>query len=573
MQVSNNKQITEYEKILRKLAGCFISLSLEYVDLTKNHTSDKKQLLKFSVIKILQQNMFLLHYASPSCINKFASNLADYRSAELPQQAGEIINQLDTLLEGLSTSPKEGKTKLEHAQIEVLEEIANNLVGKCSELFINKRQLQEFINNIQASAIALNLYNLSREEQKLSFDQLLFLHELWQIDFASTMNIESVLILFHQSILSVLYKETPVNHKEVISIIVNFLIDTNNVLTELSNIKLILLYNKLQALCTTFEIAERIVTKIHIESRYRNHDRLNNSSYDLLKLFENYNTILGQIENTEFSIAERFLLQRNKFLHEVLINITKYTDLFRMLNITENVDLRYILTEIRKKLTQDVQNGQTIALMISSIESKFSTNVPTKLAKRFVVLDHFATSELVKRFSKLFSNIVLLLKQDLQYAEFIQNAIIHKIAAEYVIQKGLEAELNLRALERDRLYIIKQLQDINFIELFSNKYSNKISNLHFKKYISEDRIKTSEEYIALIIQTLLTHLTVEQLSVLSKDVTDGNCTAIQKIVIPELNTQIKKRTTISKMLYYIFTRQKKELTMLNHIKHSLQQLQ
>jgi hypothetical protein len=311
--------------------------------------------------------------------------------------------------------------------------------------------------------------------------------------------------------------------------------------------------------------------KIYKESRYRSHDNFNNSSYHLLKLFENYNTILVQIENTEFSVAERFLLQKNAFLHEVLINITKYTDLIRILGITENADLRYILTETRDKLTQDIQSGHTISLMISSLESKFSTNSHSKASRRFAILDDFTRSALVDRFNELFTRLLLLLTQDIRYVEFIQNAIVYKIAADYVSQKGLESVGESRLLELDRLNIIEQLQGINFVEIFSGKYSNRTSSLYFKKYIRKERIETSREYVVLIIRVLLTHLTADQLQVLLQNLINDNF-VIKEIVEQELSTQIKKRTTINKILYYVFTGQKKELTILNYIKKSMQHL-
>ena len=50
---------------------------------------------------------------------------------------------------------------------------------------------------------------------------------------------------------------------------------------------------------------------------------------------------------------------------------------------------------------------------------------------------------------------------------------------------------------------------------------------------------------------------------------NGNLTTIQAIIQQELVVQVKKRTTISKIIYYVFTRRKNELTILNNIKRTL----
>ena len=278
VQNSNDEQINAYKDVLRELASCFNSLSHEYVEISRHHTSDKRPLLNSTIIRLLQQNTDLLNYSSSSHRDRLKAILMHYSSEQLPQKR-ETRDQLNSLLAWLSAQPDDEDQLLTDDQLEVLTEIADNLVQQCSELIMTKRRQQEIINNIQASAIILNLYNLSREEQKLSLEQLLFLKDLWQIDFTSNVKTESILILFHQSISLILNKKNPLNHQEVIGTIVNFLIDKNNVLEELPNVRLIYLYNRLQALCTKFDTAKHIVMKIYKESRYRSHDKFNNFLY------------------------------------------------------------------------------------------------------------------------------------------------------------------------------------------------------------------------------------------------------------------------------------------------------
>lgn len=144
-----------------------------------------------------------------------------------------------------------------------------------------------------------------------------------------------------------------------------------------------------------------------------------------------------------------------------------------------------------------------------------------------------------------------------------------KIAADYKINSNVTSVKTLRLIEQERLEVRKQLCEINFVEIFSDKYLNKTSSLSFKKHVRRTSITTPSGYVTVIIRILLTNFSVEQLQLLSQFLMNGNLTTIRTIVQQELVVQVKKRTTISKIIYYVFTRKKNELTMLNNIKRIL----
>ncbi|WP_250311559.1 hypothetical protein [Rickettsia endosymbiont of Oedothorax gibbosus] len=516
-------------------------------------------------------------------------------------QTEEITNfstSLKQLLDYLENSSNSHRAK-DNQALKTVMDLAENFVRHCCLLITEDIKNQDVINNLQATAIIVNLeigarndeaipisnrrvtsdnvtnfssidYNLLTEQQNLLLDQLLLIKELWQIDSTIDLKKDSVLLLFHANILLILQAENSVDYKYIFERIVNFLINDHNVLIELTNAKLICLYNRIKDLCVKSKIINHILIKIHEESKFRkNFNKLNNLGYELLELFENYNTMIHQIENSEFNIVERFLLQRNTFMHEILINIIKHINAIRILNITVDPDLNYILSYIRKGLTQNIQSGHTISLMISSIESKFSSKLEAKIIKRYISLDSFTKNALKTRYQLLFSNISSLLKKDLNYVEFIQQIITCKIAADYKINNYVTSVKMLRIIEQERVIVINQLREINFVEIFSDKYSNKTFSLNFKKYVRRTNITTPSGYVTVIIRILLTTFSVEQLQLLSRFLKNGNLTTIQEIVQQELVMQVKKRTTIGKIIYYIFTRRKNELTILNNIKKSL----
>ncbi|BFD45953.1 MAG: hypothetical protein DMENIID0002_05990 [Rickettsia endosymbiont of Sergentomyia squamirostris] len=575
MKDFNTKVISKYEE---RLKGCFVSLSSECIVSCKYPSTLKRSLRTFNIIKILQQNSDLLDYLSLDSQKNLFSVLEHYGPLSieaLKQQKYQMeevtnfvtsLNQLVDCLKSSSTLHHEENNKA----LKPVMDLARNFVQHCCILITEDVKNQDVINNLQATAIVLNLDNLSLEQQNLLLDQLLLIKELWQIDSTIDTKKESVPLLFHTNILLTLKEENTVDYTYILKKITNFLIDDHNVLMELTNAKLICLYNRLKDLSIKSQTINHILLRIHDESKFRkSFSKLNNSGYELSVLFENYNAIIHQIENAEFAIIERFLLRQNVFMHEILINITKHIDAIRMLNITEDSDLNYILAQIRKRLTQNIQSGQTISLMISSIESKFSAKLEVKIIKRYASLDSFTKNALKTRYQLLFKNITSLLKKELNYAEFVQQVITCKIAADYKINSNVTSVKTLRLIEQERLEVKKQLCEINFVEIFSDKYLNKTSSLSFKKHVRRTSITTPSGYVTVIIRILLTSFSVEQLQLLSQFLINGNLMTIRTIVQQELVMQVKKRTTISKVIYCVFTRKKNELTMLNNIKRIL----
>ncbi|MFU7501947.1 MAG: hypothetical protein ACE1S7_00360 [Candidatus Tisiphia sp.] len=575
MKDFNTKVISKYEE---RLKSCFVSLSSECIVSCKYPSTLKRSLRTFNIIKILQQNSDLLDYLSLDSQKNLLSVLEHYGPLSietLKQQKYQMeevtnfvtsLNQLVDCLKSSSTLHHEENNKA----LKPVMDLARNFVQHCCILIIEDVKNQDVINNLQATAIVLNLDNLSLEQQNLLLDQLLFIKELWQIDSTIDIKKESVPLLFHANILLTLKEENTVDYEYIFKKITNFLIDDHNVLMELTNAKLICLYNRLKDLSIKSQTINHILLRIHDESKFRkSFSKLNNSGYELSVLFENYNAIIHQIENAEFAIIERFLLRQNVFMHEILINITKHIDAIRMLNITEDSDLNYILAQIRKRLTQNIQSGHTISLMISSIESKFSAKLEVKIIKRYASLDSFTKNALKTRYQLLFKNITSLLKKELNYAEFVQQVITCRIAADYKINSNVTSVRTLRLIEQERLEVKKQLCEINFVETFSDKYLNKTSSLSFKKHVRRTSITTPAGYVTVIIRILLTNFSVEQLQLLSQFLINGNLMTIRTIVQQELVMQVKKRTTISKVIYCVFTRKKNELTMLNNIRRIL----
>ncbi len=569
------------QEILQKLRNYFTILSSEYINIIACKYPDilKRALINFAILKILVRDSYLINYISLDYQKKLIFVIENYGKEtinilkEQEYQIKELINfttQLNKLSNNLKNSSGLSLEEDDIDDLKLVTDLAQKFVDYCYILISQNIENQDIICNLQGLAIILNIDNLPTEQQKPLLQQLSLIRELWLIDCNSIINEESVLLLFHTNILSIIKKENLTNHHSIFQRITSFLLDNYNVLIELTNDQLIFLYDRLKDLSIESQIINYILTKIYYESKFRdNHNKFNHSVYDLIKLFENYNVILHQIENTEFMIVEKFLINKNILMHTILINISKHIDFIRILNIAGDSDLSYLLNKIRKVLTVNFQTGHTISLMISAIESKLSSNIEAKIINRYFSLDNFTKNSLKIKYQSLFKNIISLLNKDSNYEEFIQQTITHKIVAAYKVNKDKISTEKLRLIEKERLEIARQLDEIKFTKLFSNNYLVKISHLNFKKYIQNATITTSYDFVSVIINGLLSNLVVEQLNSLLEFLKNDNLTEIKEIVKQELITQVKKRTTINKVIYYMVTGRKNELKTLSLIKKSL----
>ncbi|WP_375327378.1 hypothetical protein [Candidatus Tisiphia endosymbiont of Nemotelus uliginosus] len=582
MENSDTNVINDhYLKILQRVKDAFVSFSAELLIAYKYARIVKKALYTTRFINILQENIDLLNYLTVDTQKHLSSFLQGegYQAIDtLKQKAikvGEIpklTTDLTQIIEYLDHYTNNYSETVEvNTGIQKVQELTENLIQQCCNVIKPGPDPQEPFNKFQAYTIALNVDILLREQHHDFLDQMLLIKELWQVDRIVSSKKLSNILLFHSNILLLLKKDKVQDYEEALKKIINFLLYDHNVLIELPNASLVNLYKRLKDINDPSLLYSKILVKIYEEAKFRAHDnKININGYELFKLFESYNTILHQIENAEFAIVEKFLLKRSAFLHEVLINITKHIDSIIITSVTNSPELSYILSHIRKALTQNIQNGHTISLMISSLESKLTASIHNKVIRRYGALDSFTKNLLKNRYQLLFNNIIALNEININSSAFIQRTIIQKIASDYRDYKiNVNSDSTLRVIHNEREEILKQLSEINFIELFQDRYLNKMSSLNFKKYARKENTQTPGAYVKLIIQILLNNFTVAQLQALMQFLLDGHFVTIHSIVKQELLLQVKKRMTLGKILYYIFTRRKDEITMLNNIKKSL----
>lgn len=586
MKYSIDQNKYEYEKLLLQVKDCFATLGEEYVQSYKYSRTAQKAIFAFSIVKVLLKNKNLFFFINHDCHKNLLKVVKSYKTQVIdiltqPTFPVEMImifqshlEQLLSYLKIVSPTIAEPITTIYNKyELKLLKEYTISFVSQCSKLFTERIENQESLDTLHASAIVFKTCNLSLKQQYKLLDKLLLIKELWQFETSVFLKKESIPLLFYNNINLVLKKENLKDIESVFSRIIKFFIDENHSLRSLNNNKLIRLYNRIKHLADQSPIIFSLLSCLYRESQFRHaYNRLDDAAYELLKIFESYNTIKHQIEHIEFAIVESFVLKKNTFIHEILVSISKHIENIKVLAIEKNNDLSLSILQIKQNFSNNIQNSRTNILRVNAIESKLATPLEAYIVKRYFALDVFTIKSLKKDYENLFKNILALFNKKDGYKEFVQRTISCKIAQDYKIENVGNSRKKLRTVEQERLEVIKRLSEINFLEIFHPRHLNKISTLSFRKYIRKININSPLEYVAIIIKILIKNLNVSQLESISQSLIDGNLPKNSDLIKQELLNRLKRSTTLFKMIYYIFTGKKNELLKLNSVKESLENI-
>ena len=122
-----------------------------------------------------------------------------------------------------------------------------------------------------------------------------------------------------------------------------------------------------------------------------------------------------------------------------------------------------------------------------------------------------------------------------------------------------------------RLEVQEQFQQLSFIEIFLGEgLLNKITSLDFIKQTLGHDIKTSSDYVKIIIQKIVAMCSVFQLDVLYKSLLhQQNLLELQTFLKDEIVKKVYQSTSIIKMVYSIIRGRKKEYDSLRRLKNRI----
>ena len=346
------------------------------------------------------------------------------------------------------------------------------------------------------------------------------------------------------------------------------------ILENLSDKELLTLYDRLKNCERKSGSILDLLAHIHTEAQFRySYNRLSDSGYELLKRFQNFDAIAHHIDNMEFTILESYLLRKSTFVDEVIFTLAKQVDNIKALNLSKSPELTSLINTINLALESKAHpEGATISLL-SAIKSKLDKSLENHIKKRYTELDIYLAQALQDKYKSLCSNIQSLIEEKGNYQNYLKHLLAAKLATDYYIPNLSNSIAKLRAITKDREYIISLASELNIEQIFAPEHQNKITSLNFRKKLTESDLRSPMNYISGVIREVVILCNASQLEVLYTPLLTGKLSKVQMILKNQISNQIHQRISIRQMLYSIFLGRKREYDKLTEIKNNIKQLQ
>jgi hypothetical protein len=566
--------------ILQDIGDLLVLLNSEYVQSHEQPSQFQSSYFAFGIIKTLLQKFGLLKYLSQNTkqdlidtINIHNSKYIDQLIVDPPNKGmvEECQSNISALVNNLKSTNVAQNDSLTPSQLEVIKDLLKNIVQNCRALFAEQAHNDGAIDRLQISAIVFNLFNVQYKDQIQLFDKLLLVKELWETDKGKYSELNNNFkVFFHSNIAQILANFHSLNKEEIFDKIITMFVDDHSILESLNNEQLTKLYDRLKNIESNNLVIDNLLHKLHHEAQFRySHNRAQDSGYELLKRFQNYDAMLQRIEDASFFIAESFLVRNNIFIPEMITLISKHIDNIKVLGYAKNSDITDTLNKLKYEASIYNRNHEhnEALLMFSAIESKLDTNLDSHVLKRYSDFSNFIISSLRAKYVALFQRIKNLIHKEIGYTEFLEQTIARKFAKDYYISSLSNSVDKLKLMIKERYEIYEQLSEIDFVEIFSPEHLNKISSLNFRRQLAKIEIKSQSDYIHAITRILVANLTASQLEAVYRPLIKSNLTKMQTIIKQELSRQIKQRTSITKIILSIFKGGAQEINKLKTIEN------
>lgn len=569
----------EYKSLLQKIGNCFTELNAEYISAQTQSSALKEAWFAYGIVKTLLQNVPLLGFGSlrskQDLIDSIEIHSKKYLSMFEAQEVGrETALIFQTNLTNLSNHCTHSKQPQSHSltaqEFDVIRDLATDVLQKCQSLFAEQAYNQETLDRLQASSIVFNDLKLAVKQQFQLLDKLLLVKELWQIQHYAAENVNNLSYDFNLNPRATLAQVSSDDVDQTFEQLTNIFTDTHLALQNLSNERLIDLYDRLENFEPQAIVLNNLLQKLHREAQFRyGFNRLSDSGYELLKRFQSYDAIAHQIEIAEFAISESYLLKKNTFLQEVVNTISKHVDNIKAVGAAKDPCVKSVMTMLKQNLAHAHSSEQSPATTLSLITDKLAAGIDSHIYKRYAELDKFATSSLKTKYENLFHDLKQLLEGDVARSHnFLQQSIVRKVAQDYHFSNLIGSYPKLKTIAAERAAIAKMLLEINFVEMFNENHPNSITSLNLKKNIKDSNPQTIVDYVQSIVHALVTQSSAAQLESLSETIQGDS--KVQNILREEIAKHTLARTSIVKMFYSMVTGRKQEFNKLKTINKNMQ---
>tara|TARA_B110000503_G_scaffold143697_1_gene247199 strand:- start:4269 stop:5999 length:1731 start_codon:yes stop_codon:yes gene_type:complete len=515
--------------------------------LSKMHREDLADCLRTHDIKYLK--MFDASGIKQDSIEIFKSNIK------------EIILVLKNI---------EIDTKLEYAELDVIGKKVYQIIYNTQLLFAEQSHNQQAKNALQAQSIILSFVNLDIDDQQSLLKKMLLVKEVWCIENKKEAGLETIKYQFHKNPQKYLQLQDEKNIDVVFEQIIELLTHKISVLKHLTDEQLIHLYDRLKNYEWNCSFIVQLLDRVHRESQFRySYNRLTDSGYDLLNRFQSYDAMMHQVEGLEFLIVEVYLINNIDFTNKIMQLLAKHSDNIKALGLHKDIHLIAIFKKIDTKLHHiNEQEREGYKASFLSLKAGLEHSLDNRVQKRYIELDQYTIHKLKNRYSNLFVNIQKLFEYTEESKQYLQLIFASKIAHDFYLPNLSNSIKKLRKMAVYRLEVQEQFQQLSFIEIFLGEgLLNKITSLDFIKQTLGHDIKTSSDYVRIIIQKIVAMCSVFQLDVLYKSLLhQQNLLELQTFLKDEIVKKVYQSTSITKMVYSIIRGRKKEYDSLRRLK-------
>ena len=579
MKLLNNASLIQYKKIAGQLTSAASSLANAYASSLVQPSELQISFFAYSIIKNLSSFSDLLNYSSKETLQDLKDSLLTHITRHINnwkqhEQSSSLIDDFNItnqkLIKKTDVKINQQQEQLLNYEEIILREAIIDFLQNNISLFKEQNYNQKAINKLLSLTITLNVNYESLKFKLQLADNLSFYKELWQLEFD---NINNFLIELYGSNFEKIKQINIENTENGLAKIGEYFIN-NNILQQISDENIINIYDRNKNSDFENVAINPILQDIHYEAQFRySYNRLSDSGYELLKRFQSYDTILHQIENSEFALVETFLLRNENFNHEILMAIAKHSDNIKAVGGARNSSLSRIINHVSAGLEQHGRiHDSRSHTNIASIRAKLASSLEPQILKRYIELDKFTVNRLKNKYINLYENIKILGEGKTDNKSFLNQIIIRRLAQDYYVANMSNSMSRLRAMSLERTQIIKDLSNINFASLFGSEKTNNFTTLNFRKQIINSNIKNSEEYIDNIIGIIVKNCSASQLEELYKPIINKKLSQIEQKIKYQIKAEIKARTSLSKIIYSLFAGKKNEYRKLWQLKQNYQQL-
>lgn len=463
---------------------------------------------------------------------------------------------------------------LDNEELDEISQVMNKVAARIQTVFAEQNHNEEQIDGLIAITIAMYFDKISFKERVALSEDFAQMAEIWKLDKKTTYNGDSKVVKFLKDQTSKEIYTESANVHDAIAKTSNHLISYDNVLVELSDDTLSILYNRIRNNDRLINYAYHLFCAIHREAKYRySCNKLSDSCYDLMSKFQKLDALIGQVDALETSTVETFLVNHDNFAANVVAVLQGHIDNIRALKLSSSQTLMSLFIYLEKDVQRKNAELQAkIITAISGLKEQLAKAPDPSVYKKYDELDHFHIYHLQKRYTNFFENVIAVIDMADNNERYISDVFTRKIVQDYYVNNLANNVVKIRAMDEERERIKEMLGELSLISIFTEMKDNKIKSIDLRTAIAKSGLKaqTPEEYVSIVTNVLISVCTAFQLgALLTHLMSNKDNTSAQVGLKEKIAKQVAKRISFVNMIKYKLTGKGDEYSKLQELQDAL----